>query len=78
MGALTQMALAPAAVLLIYVYIRDKYEKEPIRLLLLGVIYGAVSTGIILALGTVVQTEYFSKGFFRRTVLYFFCLFRRR
>ncbi|MDR3091385.1 MAG: PrsW family intramembrane metalloprotease [Clostridiales bacterium] len=39
--SLIAMAAAPVFTLLIYVYIRDKYEKEPWRLLLAGVFWGA-------------------------------------
>lgn len=35
-------ALAPVVVILIYVYFRDKYEKEPIKLLLKALLAGAV------------------------------------
>ncbi len=38
------MALAPIAIILFYVYIRDKYEKEPYRLLTIGVIVGFLLT----------------------------------
>ncbi len=55
MSNLLQAALAPTLVCVIYIYIRDKYEKEPIRLLLLGVLYGAYSTSLILALGGVAE-----------------------
>lgn len=36
------LALSPAIFLLIYVYFRDKYEREPIVLLLKGVLFGAL------------------------------------
>ena len=36
------LALAPAIILMIYVYFRDKYEKEPISLILKGVLLGAI------------------------------------
>lgn len=39
---LLQIALAPTIIILFYVFIRDKYEKEPIKLLLLGVLYGVI------------------------------------
>lgn len=55
MAVLLQMAIAPTFICLIYLYIRDKYEKEPIRLLLTGVIYGAYSTALILALGAIAE-----------------------
>lgn len=38
------MALAPVLICLLYLYIRDKYEKEPVKLLLTGIIYGVVIT----------------------------------
>ena len=38
------LALAPAFICLFYIYIRDKYEKEPLRLLIIGVATGAVIT----------------------------------
>ncbi len=44
------MALAPIAIILFYVYIRDKYEKEPYRLLTLGVIVGFLLTYPIIQL----------------------------
>jgi protease PrsW len=36
------LALAPAFVIMIYVYLRDKYEKEPINLILKGILLGAI------------------------------------
>lgn len=36
------LALAPAIILMMYVYFRDKYEKEPIKLILKGVLLGAI------------------------------------
>ena len=39
---LLSLAIAPTLVGLFYIYIRDKYEKEPWRLLLLGVIVGGL------------------------------------
>jgi RsiW-degrading membrane proteinase PrsW (M82 family) len=41
---LLALALAPALILLAYVYIRDRYEKEPWRLLIVGVIFGVTIT----------------------------------
>lgn len=35
-------ALAPILICIIYIFIRDKYEKEPIRLLFLGVFFGII------------------------------------
>lgn len=36
------LALAPAIILMMYVYFRDKYEKEPIGLILKGILLGAI------------------------------------
>lgn len=36
------LALAPVAIILVYVYFRDKYEKEPIGLLLKALLFGAL------------------------------------
>lgn len=36
------LALAPAVILMVYVYFRDKYEKEPVSLILKGILLGAI------------------------------------
>jgi len=36
------LALAPAVILMLYVYFRDKYEKEPVKLILKGILLGAI------------------------------------
>lgn len=36
------LALAPAIIIMMYVYFRDKYEKEPIGLILKGILLGAI------------------------------------
>ncbi|MBC9796200.1 PrsW family intramembrane metalloprotease [Sinomicrobium weinanense] len=40
-------ALAPVAAVIIYIYIKDKYEKEPLRLLFFSFVLGAVASIII-------------------------------
>lgn len=35
-------SLAPVVIILFYIYFRDKYEKEPVRLLLLSLLAGAI------------------------------------
>ncbi len=47
---LLKFALLPAAILLFYVYSRDKYEKEPIWLFVTGIVMGMVSIGPVLGL----------------------------
>lgn len=39
---LLQAALAPVLIVLFYIYIRDKYEKEPFKLLFTGVLFGVI------------------------------------
>jgi len=48
---LFSLALAPMLIAAFYIYIRDKYEKEPVRLLATGLVYGAF------ILVPIVQTE---------------------
>ncbi|KPL16900.1 MAG: hypothetical protein AMS26_02795 [Bacteroides sp. SM23_62] len=38
------IALAPVFLIAIYIYIRDKYEREPVRLLLISLVVGCVIT----------------------------------
>ncbi|GHU51520.1 protease PrsW [Clostridia bacterium] len=38
------MAAAPVCVCLVYIFIRDKYEKEPIKLLCTGLLFGIIIT----------------------------------
>ncbi len=48
------MALGPIAIVLFYIFIRDKYEKEPYRLLTLGVVVGFLLTYPIIQIEQVV------------------------
>ena len=41
------MAMAPVFIIILYIYVKDKYEKEPKRLLLLGFVLGAVVSVLI-------------------------------
>lgn len=41
---LVLVALAPIFVILFYIYFRDKYEKEPIQVLILSFVFGAAIT----------------------------------
>ena len=42
MGKLIYIALAPTVIILLTMYIKDKYEKEPIKLALTGTLYGFI------------------------------------
>lgn len=41
------IAIAPIIILLFYIYVRDKYEKEPYMMLIIGIIIGAIITPVI-------------------------------
>lgn len=46
--ALLSLALAPGIAIGIYIYLKDRHEREPISLLLISFFYGALSTVITL------------------------------
>lgn len=48
---LVELAGAPAAACLFFMYVKDKYEKEPWRMLLLGLVYGAYTAAVVYGLG---------------------------
>ena len=50
--ALFDMAIAPVIISVGYLFIRDKYEKEPYGMLLLGLFYGVYATFVILCVGS--------------------------
>lgn len=74
MGNLFILALSPILICLFYIYIRDKYEKEPYNLLIVGVIFGVVMTIPIIFTGKIIVSlmpdidsqifESFYKAFF--------------
>jgi protease PrsW len=44
------IALAPGVAIILYIYLKDKHEREPLSLLLISFIYGIFSTLITLAI----------------------------
>ena len=48
------LAIAPTLACLCYIYIRDKYEKEPYRLLVLGLLVGAIITAPIIEVEAII------------------------
>ncbi|MDD3394696.1 MAG: hypothetical protein PHG19_08675, partial [Anaerotignum sp.] len=48
---LIQLAAAPVFVGLFYIYVRDKYEKEPWKMLFVGLLYGIYTTAVIYGVG---------------------------
>lgn len=54
-AGLLQAASAPVVIGAVYLFIRDKYEKEPYKMLFLGLLYGIYSTFVIWAVGTAIE-----------------------
>lgn len=48
---LLTLAIIPGIAIALLIYIKDKHEPEPIKLLLLSFLYGALSLGLNLAIG---------------------------
>lgn len=55
MATLVQLALAPVAVCALYLFVRDRYEKEPVGFLSTGLLYGAYCTAAVVALCAVLD-----------------------
>ena len=47
---LLSLALAPGCAIMVYIYLKDKHEREPLSLLVTSFIYGCISTLITLAI----------------------------
>lgn len=47
---LLALALAPGVAIILYIYLKDKHEREPIALLLLSFLYGGLSTIVTLSI----------------------------
>lgn len=48
--SLLSLALAPGAAVILYIYLKDKHEREPLSLLLVSFFYGCLSTLITLSI----------------------------
>jgi len=48
--SLFSLALAPGAAIIIFIYLKDKHEREPLSLLLISFVYGGLSTLMTLAI----------------------------
>jgi RsiW-degrading membrane proteinase PrsW (M82 family) len=44
------IALAPGAAIMLYIYLKDKHEREPLSLLLISFLYGTFSTMVTLSI----------------------------
>lgn len=63
---LLYIALAPIAIILLSIYIKDKYEKEPLKLALTGTLYG-----IILAFPITFTEKFFTNFAPEKSSLYY-------
>ncbi|HMG93779.1 MAG TPA: PrsW family glutamic-type intramembrane protease [Chryseolinea sp.] len=48
--SLLSLALAPGCAIILYIYLKDKHEREPLSLLVVSFIYGCISTIITLSI----------------------------
>lgn len=45
-------AIAPAVILVLYIYIKDKYQREPLGQILKGLLYGLISAFLAISIAT--------------------------
>ncbi|MGN0136910.1 PrsW family glutamic-type intramembrane protease [Anaerotignum sp.] len=55
---LIEIASAPAAAGLFFLYIKDKYEKEPWKMLFLGLLFGLYTAAVVYAFGSWVEMRF--------------------
>lgn len=55
---LVEFASTPVAAGLFFLYIKDKYEKEPWKMLFLGVLYGLYTAAVIYACGSFLERRF--------------------
>ena len=55
---LVEFASTPVAAGLFFLYIKDKYEKEPWKMLFLGVLYGLYTAAVIYACGSFLEQRF--------------------
>lgn len=48
-------AILPAFLLVVYIYLRDRYQREPLGQILKGVLFGVISAGIAMMLESMIQ-----------------------
>ncbi len=72
------VALAPAIIIMMFFYIKDEYDKEPLKLLLKAVMYGFIATGIACvlecAINSFIKTEEDVRGFMPILLYYLFAV----
>ncbi len=48
-------AIAPAIILVLYIYIKDRYQREPLSQILKGLLYGLISAFLAISIATAFQ-----------------------
>ena len=48
--SLLTVALAPGLAIVVYIYLKDKHEREPLHLLIISFVYGILSTAVTMAI----------------------------
>lgn len=61
---LLHLAVLPVALLLVYIYVQDKYEKEPLGLLLLAFFGGMIAIPMDLGLVALINSIHYSSSLF--------------
>ena len=59
--SLLSLAIAPGAAIILYIYLKDKHEREPLSLLLISFFYGCLSTLITLVISIPVNAFILTK-----------------
>lgn len=59
--ALFALALAPGVAIMLYIYLKDKHEREPLSLLLISFLYGGLSTVLTLFISVPVNALILTK-----------------
>jgi protease PrsW len=73
MLTLLALAVAPGAAIATYIYSRDKYDREPLKPLLISFLLGAVATAPAIILESILKSLLYLK-FFNYSVWYYFLL----
>ena len=55
MNIILLCAVLPAILLVFYIYLRDRYQREPLGQILKGVFFGVISAGIAMFLESALQ-----------------------
>jgi protease PrsW len=58
---LLALALAPGAAIALYIYLKDKHEREPLGLLMISFLYGILSTAVTLILSYPVNVFFLTR-----------------